>query len=165
MSTNGNNGNRDYTNWGRCTRKATNLIYVTRLPWHLYWRSLVQTKSQISLAVSAVTLTFSLSPGLVLWPSPYSFAYCCHISASLLWRAVTLPRSSFNWDSKVCTCSPRMSVRFSTTARTRIWRIYKKLKIYKKSNDDECQSCVTFYGVLYSCYWLKYCTRCEFSDY
>lgn len=99
----------------------------THPPWHLYWRSLVQSKSQISLVAFAVTLTFSLSSGLVLWPSPYSFAYCCHISPSLLWRAVTLPRSSFNWDSKVCACSPRMSVRFSTTARTRIWRIYKKI--------------------------------------
>ncbi|MEQ2173145.1 hypothetical protein GOODEAATRI_028869, partial [Goodea atripinnis] len=69
--------------------------------------------------------TFSLSSGFELRPPPYSRAYCCHISASLLWRALTRPRSSFSLGIKDPACAPWLSVRFSTTALTRICRIYE----------------------------------------
>lgn len=83
-----------------------------------------EMRSQKHVAgVLFVTLTFSLSSGSELWPSPYSCAYCCQISASLLWREVTLPRSSFRMERTAPACSPWLSVRFSTTARTRICRI------------------------------------------
>lgn len=69
-------------------------------------------------------LTLSSFSGLELWPSPYSRAYCRHISASLLWRELTRPRSSFSLDWRAPACSPWLSVKFSTTAFTKICRIW-----------------------------------------
>lgn len=92
----------------------------------------VKTRISKKHGVFVMMQTFSLSSKLELWPSPYSIAYWCHISASLLWRELTLPMSSFSLDRTVPACSPRLSVRFSTTARTRICkicRIYNSLSL------------------------------------
>ena len=76
--------------------------------------------------------TLSLSSGLELCPSPYSRAYCCHTSLSLQWRALTRPRSSFSLERRVSACCPWKSTRFSTTARTRIFRICKMIQCQRQ---------------------------------
>lgn len=97
-----------------------------------------------------VALTFSLSSGLGLWPSPQSNAYWCHISESLLWREVTRPRSSFNLNCRLAACWPWLSVRFSTTALTRIWRI-----CHQKQQTSISISFVTIRLHLLDCDWLE----------